>query len=71
MTHRKNFAINKAPVPTAGARIIRPRMIGADCAINGTVEKVEGGYITVRWTDGRINVLPAQVVMAPGWRIAA
>lgn len=71
MTRRKTLVIQKAPAPPVGATITRPRMVGADGATRGTVEAISGGYITVRWADGQTNVMPAQIIMAPGWRIAA
>lgn len=71
MARRKTLVIEKAPAPAVGATITRPRLVGADGATRGTVEAVSGGYITVRWSDGRTNVMPAQIIAAPGWRIAA
>lgn len=61
----------KVPAPSVGARIVRPRMLGGDGQTRGTVKAVDDGYITVEWADGRTNVMPAQIVAAPGWRIDA
>ena len=71
MTRRKTLVIPVAPKPAVGTRISSPRFYGGDGVQHGTITAVEAGYLTVKWDSGRTNVMPAQVVAAPGWRIAA